>query len=479
MKVFPRVAKSDRSDDVKLKLALMPLEPIGRGTGEVESLSSYLTRLACDHWNTPTHLYKAILEWHSGEKATAVKSDSRIDSFTLTTSRFVEALNTCSPLEFDFAGLTCLSWREVLSSRVRGPLNRELRWCVDCYRQMSDVCTPLHQRLLWSIAPATVCPSHKSRLHNSCPNCGSTQRFLMADCVVGYCQHCGRDVFSSAAKIEYERDPNSEALWKSKACEDLIRVTRGDNYLEEEQLRQATYRLVNSEFEGSVRRMCKELNVSPDAYRSFLFRGQRTNLPLLIDFAYRIDVMPSELFSQNCMLRINRRRIAPTRQFRTYKALSDDRRQEIRLCLRRIIDSAEELSSTTEIAAMVGINRRLLTTRFPDENAEIVRKVRARLARQKCERDEQRARRVRSRAEELMAQNIYPSDRQVLNDKRILPSDLRLPQIKIVLREIQRDFLAAKPVKYDDSALRNRSRGSQKRTPATAEIQRTTGATRP
>src|SRR5215468_6862314 len=118
-----------------------PLEPIGVGTGEVESLSSYLLRLAAEHCLPLAALF--------GEMMGPLVRESRPPSNTkypgfllhnvaraingvgVTAAACVQALESLT-LRTDLRWLTTMTWQGVFSTKYW--LRPARAWCPDCFQ---------------------------------------------------------------------------------------------------------------------------------------------------------------------------------------------------------------------------------------------------------------------------------------------------------------------------------------------------------
>jgi hypothetical protein len=183
---------------------LYSLEPIGIGTPETESLTSYISRLAAAHSVRVRDLVISELLAHMREPHLAESSDA--DLFSAFWRNETRALNgTCSlarrmvhGLEEktgrrDLRFLTLLTWNEVLP--VHQLQKRTRAWCPGCYQDWHDHGQAIYDPLLWTLTPVTVCARHKRPLRTICPfpNCRRPSPWLGLGyrSRPGHCAHCG------------------------------------------------------------------------------------------------------------------------------------------------------------------------------------------------------------------------------------------------------------------------------------------------
>jgi len=140
------------------------LEPIGIGTPQTESLTSYISRLAAAHSVRVRDLVVDELLAHIRRPHIPDTSQSELlDSFWRSETR---ALNsTRSPARRmvhaleketgrrDLRFLTLLTWSEVVPVHQLQKMSRA--WCPGCYQDWRDRGQPIYDPLLWTLAPVT------------------------------------------------------------------------------------------------------------------------------------------------------------------------------------------------------------------------------------------------------------------------------------------------------------------------------------
>lgn len=194
---------------------LYSIQPNGLGTRDVESLSSYLIRLAGAHSTTvgtllsyldkPTAGYKL---WHQTACRTPLSAFVRPNR---TTAELVTRLSLASDVPIEsLRSMTLLSTDGALKRSVN-VFSNHLRWCGTClFEQVHNGLDP-YIRLVWLFNGVKGCAVHRCVLRDSCENCGATQERDNFARLVGKCVHCN----SSLALIE---KPGAEFdSWRSSA----------------------------------------------------------------------------------------------------------------------------------------------------------------------------------------------------------------------------------------------------------------------
>lgn len=151
---------------------LHALSPIGVGTPEVESLLSYLCRLAVSHSISIAALSRQIARlvgWEFSEKYDAYFANiNGIGEAAVNWSSALSALTSVERLD----RLTLLPWQDVVTKSCL-PASSS-RWCPECLAEDRASGKVPYFRLAWDVGVVDVCRKHKVKLVCACPDCGST-----------------------------------------------------------------------------------------------------------------------------------------------------------------------------------------------------------------------------------------------------------------------------------------------------------------
>ena len=218
---------------------LFGAEPLGRGSGNVESLTGFFARLCIARYVQPTQVIREFFSdrcpsglfplersqctnflTHGGGKL-----DLQADS-ALSFARALESLTQLSGLHrFTFCALA--------GSLARGrkpPLGlRHKQWCPSCFAVWQADGTPLYEPLLWRFALAERCPVHRVALLRRCPTCDRRQPVVSQVVPIGHCVRCGHLLHDGAlvsAPDEAALDwADRWALWRSVALSGVLAWT--------------------------------------------------------------------------------------------------------------------------------------------------------------------------------------------------------------------------------------------------------------
>jgi hypothetical protein len=176
---------------------LYSLPPIGRGTPLVESLTSYIQRLAEAHAvGTGTLVYHELrsrVPFANGKRSgiptpysfylEAYRLNGTGDRTRLWVS-MLEELTQVRRLDL----LTALPWAYAIDRRHLLRTNRA--WCSSCYESWRSSGRPVYEPLLWMLQAVTVCLDHRQPLDSLCPVCGRTQYVLSSKSLLAHCSRC-------------------------------------------------------------------------------------------------------------------------------------------------------------------------------------------------------------------------------------------------------------------------------------------------
>lgn len=196
---------------------LYSLEPIGIGTPYVESLTSYITRLAQVHWVSvstllsqkliPTIGLAYMLEGNGPHRF--YRRSQALNGVGKMAKDWVKATEDLT-LRTDLRVLTLLKWANLLTV---SQLSRQYKaWCPKCYEEWQTVYEPL----IWNLQAVMICPKHRFPLHTQCPHCSRRQPLLDWRSLPGYCSKCRKPLgdLSDYISLAYENTKEIELDWQ-------------------------------------------------------------------------------------------------------------------------------------------------------------------------------------------------------------------------------------------------------------------------
>lgn len=181
---------------------LYAFEPLGVGTPYVESLTSYMARLAEAHSVPLRTLVKQELLPLLKRDYLSNPFGNSLDAFWVEAARALNGIGMLArdwaqvlerlTLRTDLQFLTLLPWTVVLTQQRLLRLNRA--WCPDCFLEWQAMEQTIYEPLLWNVNTVSVCPRHQRALLERCPypDCHTTLPVLASYFRPGYCSKCSR-----------------------------------------------------------------------------------------------------------------------------------------------------------------------------------------------------------------------------------------------------------------------------------------------
>ena len=168
---------------------LFNIEPIGVGTPYVESLQSYIKRLAEAHSVFPgtlmeQEIYPEIFYYGYREHVlNYYNKNPRGPEYINEIVRVLEnKTGNCN-----IKNLSLLKLGTKIYSKFT--FRKYAAWCPLCYEE-SKLNGVIYEPLIWAIEDISVCAKHNVKLNFRCPNCNYTSRFYGREERIGYCTYC-------------------------------------------------------------------------------------------------------------------------------------------------------------------------------------------------------------------------------------------------------------------------------------------------
>lgn len=203
-----------KSPSLPPRSRLFRLEPVGVGTAHVESLTSYIARLAAEHCVSPRKLLcaeilepvgKATHHYGAAPYFSAYQINGMGNLVELTVTAFEQLT-----LREDLRYMTLRMWGNILSHQQL--LRKNRAWCTSCYEERLIAGKLPYEMLIWSLKSVTVCIKHHEKLCDRCPHCKNQLPFLATDYYPGYCSRCRNWLgTSNTAKFKRTRETVAKA----------------------------------------------------------------------------------------------------------------------------------------------------------------------------------------------------------------------------------------------------------------------------
>ncbi|HEX8475397.1 MAG TPA: TniQ family protein [Pyrinomonadaceae bacterium] len=173
---------------------LFRLEPIGIGTAEVESLTSYIARLAEVHCVSPRKLLCEEILAPAGKHTAHYSASPQFSGQQINSIGGLAELTTTSleqlTMRHGLHHMTLLTWRNILSPQQL--IKSKKAWCAACYRERAKANGLMYDSLIWMLKPVLICHRHHEYLSQVCPHCNRHLPLLSRFYRPGHCSRCQR-----------------------------------------------------------------------------------------------------------------------------------------------------------------------------------------------------------------------------------------------------------------------------------------------
>lgn len=391
---------------------LYSIVPIGIGTINVESLSSYISRLADAHCVTVgdimTHLIAPELDkkyinsmvFKGGNGF--YKSSSAINGHGNTADNFIEVIAFLTKRS-DIGKITFVNCRGIVP--FRGLLKSSRHWCPSCFQADLERKQIVYERLSWTLQPFLKCIIHRRTLESICPYCKSNMYTLERKSVVGYCSKC----FSWLGDLKESKNMIFKADETNDDSMRLFFFAFINLPFENDSVSRSISFYINRNFEGSLSKAARFFGYPKSTLWGW---KEGTNLPplkALIDITTKLQISLTELFNlaeskisikEDCFNSI----VSSVRVKKNHKKIQD---------FLRIVIAENRPYSISEIAKLLECDRKLLTQMYPNQCQQIKLNFLDSLEVRKQIRSKIMKKSIDNAIYTLMKRGIYPSSKKV------------------------------------------------------------------
>ena len=265
------IGDAHRDEELKLppRSRLYCLAPIGLGTSEVESATSYLARLAIAHCVSTWSLLKceiaprlfgpgANLRNRLSELLAAM--GSAFNGENDTSKKFIVILSSLTGR--DDLGQTTMGFCHGFVG-PRFLVRVKQAWCNSCLSEWKANDRGNYYPLLWHLHGVKACPRHGIGLGTECPACHRSFHPLTAHSRPGCCPRCGHWLGSTANETSDPELDLAREVATAQRMSDFLRD--GQKNLESASASafpQNMERLLNCHFAGNVAALARFLAVN-------------------------------------------------------------------------------------------------------------------------------------------------------------------------------------------------------------------------
>lgn len=205
------------------------LPPMNAANADVESILSYINRIAISHQVETRCLNEQLVQPEVNASCAHQETSNpykakRTFSFKklLFDPKYFNAIQklTCRN---DLETLTLIHWRPAVSFYKRVRTYRA--WCPECHRDSINNGEAPYDKLTWTLPDVRYCNTHMRLLRENCPSCSFQIPVFYAPTDLSFCPFCGSSLLDK--KIEMKvLNPLQQSYeeWKTLNVEQLIMI---------------------------------------------------------------------------------------------------------------------------------------------------------------------------------------------------------------------------------------------------------------
>lgn len=301
---FPKIVL--KKGDLQTPSYLYSLPPIGIGTPYVESLTSYILRLAQAHCVTSSsfflHLIRILKGSNAGNEARKLSGGDFISNY----NQFAHAINGINKMAADWVELlqnltlqsnlkylTMLAWQNILSNK--GLQRYRRAWCPHCFVESRERGEIVYEQLLWTIKSVSFCTKHLVPLVTSCPYCDKQSYILTCKSRTGHCYQC-EEPLGTKLDIENQRlDKQSpdiqDEIQNSNIITTLLNLsTKYPHKNERECLARNLHHCVNYMTSGNLQTFANALKMQRSILHGLCKQQHSLRIDLLTNICKKTDI---------------------------------------------------------------------------------------------------------------------------------------------------------------------------------------------
>ncbi|MBE4906945.1 TniQ family protein [Bacillus luteolus] len=398
---------------------LFNIEPLGLGTPYVESLSSYISRLARYHClSTGTLFSKLIAIYLNKYYITEIAGrggDGFYDSSNGVNGIGSLAIDFVEVIEFltsrnNISKLTFLPWSSILPTR--GLMETKKKWCPFCYEDSLANQSEVYDPLIWSLKESKYCLKHKVTLVSTCNRCYRKINFLSRDSNPGFCHSCKSWLGSHTETFYNEIEPLDMKIGNSERIGEMLEISSGVRpiNIRRSQVGEALNFYLNSCFKGDLKAFAHVLETPITTFR---YWQKGINLPPLrglLKICLNLDIGLLDFIEmKHIEIHSYENKVFSQTYTKEIKKYDHDK---VKAILMEEITNPKG-TSLSQLAKVIGCDRKLLYIKFPNESKQIVDNNKSNLMYRKIERRVTSEEKLLKAIKNLLDKDLYPSRRRV------------------------------------------------------------------
>jgi AraC-like DNA-binding protein len=272
------------------------ITPVAGRTFGVESLTSYLMRLAAAHAvNVGTLIIREILpRVPEGCAKPMFKTFHTLNGMGSRSELWVQTIEELTT-RTDVRFLTLLPWRNLFN--IQGLLRPNRAWCPHCYEEQRFTTQEFYDCLLWTLLPVQVCTVHRVHLEQYCPRCQKMMRSLSGSSRPAHCCHCGTWLGSEFGSMPGQRpDGLEEELWIANGLGELLSSSAPQS---PEILHANLHRALKQWAGGNQLGLARSIGIGQEVMTEWVRKDRLPSLTTLIRFGQAFNLPLRRFVAEN------------------------------------------------------------------------------------------------------------------------------------------------------------------------------------
>ncbi len=426
-----------------MKSRLYGLHPQKVGTPFVESLLSYLIRLAESH-----AVYLGDLLAY--EIAPMLEKEYLLNSIDRGGNRFYDGARTINGTEKNandmvatlekltgvekLEELTLVEFKGVFP--VRKLLRKSLAWCPKCLGELRMTDSSYYP-LIWSFTAYNVCTNHKIDLEQKCPTCNKSIPFLHRKSRIGVCPYCQSQLLQLLSN-PHCIDPKSYYI--SQSIESFFDEVSIEQKLNLNTLYENLSSILYNNFEGNIQSLANYIGVPKTTVWGWINKEVTPPLNSILDMAYTLNISAKALYIEQNKIEIKSnvitKDISKVAEARDRCTVSNEEVavylyeiQKQHLCVKTISDIAKDLKCSTKF----------LYTNFPECCKKISERNHQIRTQEKSLQISSLKEQIKEICHACFLQNIFPT-RKLIERELNLPCLFKNRQMKEYFYQVRLEF---------------------------------------
>ncbi|HDX9590523.1 TPA: TniQ family protein [Bacillus pseudomycoides] len=422
---------------------LYGLCPKRRDTPFVESLSSYLIRLAEAH---AVH-FGDLLAY---EIAPILGKQYLLNSIDRGGNRFYDGARTINGTEKNakdmVTALDCLTgtgnleeltlskFREIFPAR--GLIRKRLAWCPECLNELIEK-DSLYYPLIWCMTAYNVCTNHKIYLEEKCPTCNKLIPFLHRKSRIGICPYCQSQLLQLPSN-PHCIDPKNHYI--SQSIESFFEEVSIEKKFSLNTLYENLSSILYNNFEGNIQSLANYIGVPKTTVWGWINKEVTPPLNSILDMAYTLNISAKALYIEQ-----NKIEIKPNVITRDINKVAEARdrctvnNEEVAVYLYEIQKQHFCVKTISDIAKDLKCSTKFLYTNFPECCKKISERNHQIRTQEKSLQISSLKEQIKEICHACFLQNIFPT-RKLIERELNLPCLFKNRQMKEYFYQVRLEF---------------------------------------